>query len=314
MPETILDPAERGEIARTLARIPTFAGTTLDRPAIERIAGLTNRNYKVSVGPESYVLRLAGAGTSAYIDRQAEAHNARVAAAAGVNAQVLFFDVADGTMLCRYIDDCLTMSADTFQDLGRVARAAHAFRRMHEHPEPFAGRFEVFAQIDEYLGLLRRNEARIPDGYDALHKQAETTRRVLAERPARLAPCHNDPLAENFLDAAARMYLVDWEYAGMNDPMWDLGDLSVEAGFGPEQDEALLRAYFGGAPPADQRGRMVLAKGLCDLVWTLWGLLQVMNDNPAEDFWAYSLNRFERCQRLMASDAYAAALDSVRRS
>ena len=74
------------------------------------------------------------------------------------------------------------------------------------------------------------------------------------------------------------MYLVDWEYAGMNDPMWDLGDLSVEAGFGPEQDEALLRAYFEGAPPAGQRGRMVLAKG-CDLVWTLWGLLRVMNDD-----------------------------------
>jgi thiamine kinase-like enzyme len=160
---------------------------------------------------------------------------------------------------------------------------------------------------------LRRNEARIPDGYDALHRQAETARRVLAERPAPLAPCHNDPLAENFLDAAERMYLVDWEYAGMNDPMWDLGDLSVEAGFGPDQDEALLRAYFDGAPPPEQRGRMVLAKGLCDLVWTLWGLIQVMNDNPAEDFWAYSFNRFERCQRLMASHAYADALVAVRR-
>ena len=98
------------------------------------------------------------------------------------------------------------------------------------------------------------------------------------------------------------MYLVDWEYAGMNDPMWDLGDLAVEAGFGPEQDETLLGAYFDGAPPPAERGRMVLAKGLCDLVWTLWGLLQVMNDNPVEDFWAYSINRFERCQRLMASD------------
>jgi len=313
MSETILDAAEQAEIARTLASIPTFAGTTLDRPAIERIGGLTNRNYKISVGPESYVLRLAGAGTDAYIDREAEAHNARVAAAAGVNAEVLFFDVADGTMLCRYIDS-LTMSEAAFKDLARVERAAQAFRRMHEHPEPFAGRFEVFAQIDEYLGLLRRNGARIPDGYDALQRQAEATRRVLAERPARLAPCHNDPLAENFLDATERMYLVDWEYAGMNDPMWDLGDLSVEAGFGPDQDEALLRAYFGGASPPGQRGRMVLAKGLCDLVWTLWGLLQVMNDNPAEDFWAYSLNRFERCRRLMASDAYAGALDAVRRS
>jgi thiamine kinase-like enzyme len=204
------------------------------------------------------------------------------------------------------------MNEAAFKDLGRVERAARAFRRMHQFPRPFEGRFDVFAQIDEYLALLRRNQARIPDGYDALQKEAESAREVLTDRPAKLAPCHNDPLAENFLDAPDRMYLVDWEYAGMNDPMWDLGDLSVEAGFEPDQDEALLRAYFDGGPPAEQRGRMVLAKGLCDLVWTLWGLLQVMNDNPAEDFWAYSVHRFERCKRLLASAEFAAAIAAVR--
>jgi thiamine kinase-like enzyme len=310
MIETFVAPAEREEIARVLAGIPGLAVS--GDLAIERIGGLTNRNYKVTLGPERYVLRLAGAGTSEYIDRAAEAHNARVAAAAGVNAKVLHLEVESGTMLARYIDDSLTMSEAAFKDLGRVERAGSTFRRMHRHTEPFTGRFDVFAQIDEYLALLRRNQARIPDGYEALQKEADVARRVLSERPAMLSPCHNDPLAENFLDAPERMYLVDWEYAGMNDPMWDLGDLSVEAGFGPEQDEALLGAYFEGTPPAAQRGRMVLAKGLCDLVWTLWGLLQVMNDNPAEDFWGYSINRFERCKRLLASDQFAAALAAVR--
>jgi thiamine kinase-like enzyme len=309
MIETTVSQAERAEISRALAGIPSL--TVAGDLAIERIGGLTNRNYKITLGPERYVLRLAGAGTSDYIDRAAEAHNARVAAAAGVNAPVLHFEVADGTLLARYIDDSLTMSETAFKDLARIERAAHAFRRMHRCSEPFAGRFDVFAQIDEYLALLRRNSARIPDGYEALQKEADAARQVMSERPAALAPCHNDPLAENFLDAPDRMYLVDWEYAGMNDPMWDLGDLSVEAGFGPEQDEALLGAYFEGAPPAAQRGRMVLAKGLCDLVWTLWGLLQVMNDNPAEDFWAYSINRFERCKRLLASEEFSAAIAAV---
>jgi thiamine kinase-like enzyme len=309
MIETSVSATEQAEISKALAAIPGLA--TGEDATIERIGGLTNRNYKISLGPERYVLRLAGAGTSDYIDRAAEAHNARVAAAAGVNAEVLHFEVEGGTMLARYIDS-LTMSEAAFKDLGRVERASRAFRRMHRFTEPFAGRFDVFAQIDEYLALLHRNNARIPDGYEALQKEADAARQVLGERPAALAPCHNDPLAENFLDAADRMYLVDWEYAGMNDPMWDLGDLSVEAAFGPEQDEALLRAYFDGAPPADQRGRMVLAKGLCDLVWTLWGLLQVMNDNPVDDFWAYSINRFERCRRLLASEEFAAAITAVR--
>jgi thiamine kinase-like enzyme len=302
--------SEREEVKRVLEGIPGLVAT--DHLAIERIGGLTNRNYKITLGHERYVLRLAGAGTSDYIDRAAEAHNARIAAAAGVNAEVLHLEVESGTMLARYIDGALTMSEAAFNDLARVERAAQAFRRMHCFPQAFTGRFDVFAQIDEYLGLLRRNDAKIPNGYDALHKEADVARRVLADRPAALAPCHNDPLAENFLDAPGRMYLVDWEYAGMNDPMWDLGDLSVEAGFGPEQDEALLHAYFEGAPPAAQRGRMVLAKGLCDLVWTLWGLLQVMNDNPAEDFWGYSINRFERCKRLLASAEFSGAIAAVR--
>jgi thiamine kinase-like enzyme len=312
MSEATPEPAERDEIVRVLGDIPDFAGRPIDRLEIERIGGLTNRNYRITIGPKSYVLRLAGAGTAAYIDRQAEAHNAKVAAAAGVNAEVLFFGAADGTLLARYVDGAQTMSEGAFKDLARVERAARTFRQMHRFPQAFAGRFDVFAQIDEYLSLLRRNSARIPDGYDELQREADGARRVLAERPASLAPCHNDPLAENFIDTATRMYLVDWEYAGMNDPMWDLGDLSVEAGFGPEQDEALLRAYFEGAPPAGQRGRMVLAKGLCDLVWTLWGLLQVMNDNPVEDFWAYSINRFERCRRLIASETFAEAIAAVR--
>jgi thiamine kinase-like enzyme len=306
-----LDPAEKEALASTLARIPQFAGTSLDPPEIERIGGLTNRNYKITIGKESYVLRLAGAGTADYIDRRLEEHNAKVAAAAGVNAEVLFFDAGDGTMLCRFVES-LTMSPESFRDLARVERAARAFRRMHDHPTAFANRFDVFAQIDEYLALLQRNRARIPDGYDRLQEAAEGAREALAASPARLAPCHNDPLAENFLDTGERMVLVDWEYAGMNDPMWDLGDLSVEADFGPAQDEALLGGYFGGAVPPAAAGRMVLAKGLCDLVWTLWGLIQAMNDNPADDFWAYALNRFERCRRLMASPEFARGIEAVR--
>jgi thiamine kinase-like enzyme len=204
------------------------------------------------------------------------------------------------------------MSAETFRDLDRVGRAARALRRMHECETAFANRFDVFAQIDEYLALLRRKRARIPDGYDRLQQEAERARAVLAAHAAPLAPCHNDPLAENFLDTGLRMVIVDWEYAGMNDPMWDLGDLAVEADFTEAQEDALLAAYFGGAAPPAAAGRMVLAKALCDLVWTLWGLIQVMNDNPVDDFWAYAVGRFERCRRLMASPEFARALEAVK--
>ena len=107
------------------------------------------------------------------------------------------------------------------------------------------------------------------------------------------------------------MWIVDWEYSGMNDPLWDLADLSVDAGFSPAQDDEMIAAYFSGAPAAHERGRIVIYKAMCDLLWTLWGLIQHADRNPADDFWAYALNRFARCKALMAAPEFAAHVAAV---
>ena len=91
--------------------------------------------------------------------------------------------------------------------------------------------------MDEYLGILRGKNAWVPDGYEKVQEEADSVRHALAANPLETVPCHCDSLAENFLDTGERMYVVDWEYAGNNDPMWDLGDLSVEADFGADQDQ-----------------------------------------------------------------------------
>jgi thiamine kinase-like enzyme len=144
-------------------------------------------------------------------------------------------------------------------------------------------------------------------------ESAQPVRAALDRNPAQLAPCHCDPLCENFLDTGERMWIVDWEYSGMNDPLWDLGDLSVEAGFSAEQDRELMWAYYDGDPGQAAIGRMVVYKALCDLLWTLWGLIQHSDGNPAEDFWAYSTGRFERCKALMSTpdfSSHVAAIDA----
>ena len=135
---------------------------------------------------------------------------------------------------------------------------------------------------------------------------------ALDAQPVALAPCHCDPLCENFLDDGSRMWIVDWEYSGMNDPMWDLGDLSVEAGMDAAQDAEMMAAYLGRAPSAAETGRMVIYKAMCDLLWTLWGLIQLADENPAEDFWAYSTGRFARCKTLMDDPAFADHIAAVR--
>ncbi len=288
----------------------TRAGYPAATPT-SRLAGLTNVNHLFEHDGAKYVLRIPGAGTSEYIDRTTEAVASRSAADAGVNAEVVFFDADDGLMVTRYVDGAATMSVVRFRDLDAVARAGRAFRQLHTTAAPFANDFDLFGMIDDYKGLLAVKGAALPDGYEELQATAEATRAALEATARPLAPSHCDPLCENFLDTGERMYIIDYEYAGNNDPMWDLGDLSVEGEFGPEQEAALLRAYFGGDPPESEVGRMVAYKAMCDLLWTLWGVIQHANGNPAEDFWAYATGRFERCARLMRDPEYSVHLSRI---
>ena len=296
-------------VASHLARVPFLAGH--DPSSITRLAGLTNLNHLVAVDGERYVVRIPGPGTAEYIDRRAEAFAARSAAAAGVNADVLFFDESDGLMVTRFVDDALTMTPELFTDTARVERAADVLRALHRDADLFAVDFRLFPMIDEYKALLAAKRARLPEGYEVVQRDAEAARLALEANPVVLVPSHCDPLCENFLDTGRRMYLIDYEYSGNNDPMWDLGDLAVEGEFTAEQEAVLLRSYFGGEPPRDQVGRMVVYKAMCDLLWTLWGVIQHVNDNPVDDFWAYAVNRFERCRTLMTSPEFAEHVDAI---
>jgi thiamine kinase-like enzyme len=204
------------------------------------------------------------------------------------------------------------MTPDLFKSRpGAPSRAGEAFARLHRSDARFAFRFDLFSMIDDYLGVLAGKTVTLPNGYAEALKEAESVRTALSAHPLPLSACHCDPLAENFLDDGARMWIVDWEYSGMNDPLWDLADLSVEAGFDPAQDEAMIRAYFANGPSDFEYGRIVIYKAMCDLLWTLWGLIQHANRNPADDFWAYATGRLERCMKLMARSEFACHVAAV---
>jgi thiamine kinase-like enzyme len=297
-----------------LARVPFFGNVQQRGLKIERLGGgLTNVSYKVTVGGAAYALRLAGEGTSDYIDRVAEEHNARVAAESGINAEVIFFDATDGTMVTRFVEGVSMNAGDGFgRDSGTPVRAARALKRVHSLGRVFRSRFDVFAAIDGYLDLLRGWRTPLPEDYYEVGQRAKAVRLALEASPAALVPCHNDPWPGNLLDADGRIYLIDWEYSGMNDPMWDLADLSVEAGFGPEQDRAMMEAYHGtGLSPA-LCSRLEVYKAMSDLYWSVWGVVQHAKDNPAEDFWSYGLERLGRSKARMSGADFGWHLSVVR--
>ncbi|MBZ9992327.1 phosphotransferase family protein [Mesorhizobium sp. BH1-1-4] len=297
---------ETDEPRAKLAAIPVLAGYT---GPLDRLGGLTNLVFRAG----DYCLRIPGKGTEEYINRANEAIAAREAARAGVSPEVLHADAATGVMVTRYIAGAETMSPEKFRDRqGSPARAAKAFRKLHASGAVFPFRFELFSMIDDYLKVLSTRDVALPAGYHDVVREAESVRSALAVRPLPLVACHCDPLCENFLDTGERMWIVDWEYSGMNDPLWDLGDLSVEGKFDAAQDEELMRAYFGGEARPAERGRVVVYKAMCDLLWTLWGLIQLANNNPVDDFRAYADGRFARCKALMETPEFSRHLAAVR--
>jgi thiamine kinase-like enzyme len=296
------------DIERVRQALPTIPFLRSYKGPIERLGGLTNMVFRLG----EYCLRLPGKGTEEYINRQNETVAAQAAAAVGVSPEILYVDRETGEMVSRFVEGAITMSPEAFRTIaGAPGRAGVSFRKLHDSGAVFPARFELFAMIDEYLEFLSTKDVELPEGYHDILKEAEAVRAALNAHLLPNVACHCDPLCENFLDTGNRMWMVDWEYCGMNDPMWDLADLSVEGEFSAAQDEEMIAAYFGGDPTPVERGRIVIYKAMCDLLWTLWGLIQLANGNPAADFRDYADTRFARCRALMRTDAFRQAVADV---
>ncbi len=307
-------PDNQQAILDALRNVPRLSDLSVGDYQATRLGGLTNLVYRIELAGEKLIVRIPGAGTNEYIDRAVELYNAQVAAKAGISAPIIWADPVSGVMISQCIDPAETMTPDNFKTrTGAAGRAGKAMQQLHNCGQEFQFRFELFAMIDDYLSVLAEKNAELPNGYTDTVAASEPLKQALLASPAKLAPCHCDPLCENFLDDGQRMWIIDWEYSGMNDPLWDLGDLSVEAGFDTAQDMEMLRAYFGGEPNAAQIGRMTIYKAMCDLLWTLWGLIQHANGNTAEDFWAYAVGRFQRCKALMSAPEMPRHVAAVRR-
>lgn len=292
-----------------LAGIPLYHGVDPARLSITRLGGLSNRSFRVAGPVGVHVLRLAGAAADTIVDRRAEAANARAAAAAGIGPEVLYADPGSAVLLTRLIDG-VTMSREGFREPGAVARAALALRRLHATDARFAGRLDPFAALTGYVAALERLGAPLPDGCAAALAEAAPVGPALAAHPPAPAPCHVDPVPENFIDAGASMYLIDYEYAAMADPMWDLAYFAVEAALDAAREAALIGAYLDGAPAA-MVARVALYKPICDLVSATWAALMAARGHRADAYPADADARITRCRAALAAPAFRRHLERV---
>jgi thiamine kinase-like enzyme len=279
------------------------------RTVQELPGGLTNRNYKVSTPDGTFVARIASGGTELLaIDRDCEYRNSVAAAHAGAGAPVVEYRPADGLLVLGYIEGRTLAAADVAAE-PNLPRIAQACRRLHAG-ERFGNDFDMFDIQRRYLAAARSRGFRIPAGYDDLQDHARAAEKALAARPATTVPCHNDLLAANFIDDGDRIWLIDYELSGNNDPCFELGNIAAESHLDTDALAALVTAYYG-----RPRRSMIARARLLGLVgmygWTLWGAIQ-NGASPIEyDFWSWAMERFDGAAAGLTAGTFPRLLEEV---
>ena len=275
----------------------------------ELSGGLTNTNHLVEAGGDRYVVRIPGASTELLaVDRTNERHNAAAAATTGVSPRILEVIEDLDVMVIEYIQGT-TMSAERLRDREMAPRIASSLRRLHAGPR-FLEDFDMFRLTDFYLGVCDDHGARIPDGFREHQADVEAIDQALGARPLPAVPCHNDLLAENYIDDGAQLWIVDFEYSGNNDPTFELGDTAQECGFDRDLRARLCEAYFGEAAPA-LLARMELQAVMADVGWTLWAAIQAKISSIDFDFWGWAEERWDRASTAFASEGFGRLLSNA---
>ena len=269
--------------------LPALAGR--QRQLEELSGGLTNRNVKITTPDGVYVARCTDAATNMLgIDRDREHYNTTAAAEAGVGAQVIDYRPDLGILLLSYLNGT-TLSNVDFQRPEILRKAAAAVRMLHSGPR-FQGRFDMFERQLAYLKTVLDNGFRLPDDYLDHTDTFNEIARVLRATDQTTVPCNNDLLAGNFIEDGDRMWLIDYEYSGNNDPCFELGNTWCETGMSVDQLDDYVSAYYG-RPLRHKTARAHLQGTVGRYGWTLWGCIQNGSSAIDFDFWEWAMERYE---------------------
>jgi thiamine kinase-like enzyme len=268
----------------------TFRGKQVE---IEELSGgLTNSNYLVTADGIRHVVRIPGPSTELLaVDRANERHNAEAAATTGISPPILEYLDDWSVMILAYIEG-RTMSAESLRSPGQARRIASSLRTLHTAPR-FAKDFDMFRLTEFYLGVCDERSVPIPTGFRERMPQVGEVERAFAANPVPSVPCHNDLLAENYIDDGSKLWIVDFEYSGNDDPCFELGDTAQECGFDRELRAVLCEAYFGELRD-DRLARMELQALMADVGWTLWAAIQATISDIDFDFWGWAVERWDR--------------------
>ena len=255
--------------------------------SVEQLGGMTNQNYLVKTTSKPYIVKFFGKGTEKLINRQDEKYNLELLKDLNLDVKNYLFDIESGIKVNEYIDSATTLDSTSIKT--KFEKIAPILQTIHGSGKEIRGEFAPFEEIKKYESLI---EGDIPyNNYEAVRKEVFSLENRLADLGIDKKSCHIDLVPENFIASPqGRMYLIDWEYSSMNDPMWDLAALFLESEFTNQEEEDFLTYYESDKTPVS-REKVRIYKILQDTIWSLW---TVYKENQGADFGDYGVSRYKR--------------------
>ena len=261
--------------------------------SVEQLGGMTNQNYLVKTTNKQYIVKFFGKGTEKLINRQDEKYNLELLKDLDLDVKNYLFDIEAGIKVNEYIESAITLDSTSIKT--KFDKIAPILQTIHASGKELRGEFAPFEEIKKYESLI---EEKIPyANYEAVREEVFSLEKRLADLGVDRKSCHIDLVPENFIESPqGRLYLIDWEYSSMNDPMWDLAALFLESEFTPQEEEAFLSHYESEQTPVS-REKIAIYKILQDAIWSLW---TVYKEEQGADFGDYGVSRYQRAVKGLA--------------
>ena len=255
--------------------------------SVEQLGGMTNQNYLVKTTNKQYIVKFFGKGTEKLINRQDEKYNLELLKDLDLDVKNYLFDIEAGIKVNEYIESAITLDSTSIKT--KFDKIAPILQTIHASGKELRGEFAPFEEIKKYESLI---EEKIPyANYEAVREEVFSLEKRLADLGVDRKSCHIDLVPENFIESPqGRLYLIDWGYSSMNDPMWDLAALFLESEFTRQEEEAFLSHYESEQTPVS-REKIAIYKILQDAIWSLW---TVYKEEQGADFGDYGVSRYQR--------------------
>ena len=262
--------------------------------SVEQLGGMTNQNYLVKTTNKQYIVKFFGKGTEKLINRQNEKYNLELLEDLDLDVKNYLFDIESGIKVNEYIESAVTLDSTSIKS--KFEKIAPILQTIHASGKELRGEFAPFEEIKKYESLIQ-GEISYPN-YEAVRKSVLSLKNELEKIGIEKKSCHIDLVPENFIEGPdGHLYLIDWEYSSMNDPMWDLAALFLESEFTPDEEDSFLSYYESEQTPVSRK-KIRIYKILQDIIWSLWTIYKEEN---GADFGDYGITRYNRAVKGLQS-------------